>query len=140
MTNATLAHSYLVKAQSRLKALEVFLDEGDYSDVVREAQEIVELSLKAMLRYVGIEPPKYHDVGPLVMEHRERFREIASEDISRLARISRELRKERELAFYGDIDFIPTDQYSAEDAEAAKRDAGFVVAVAKRIVRGTEDR
>jgi HEPN domain-containing protein len=86
MTNATLAHSYLVKAQSRLKALEVFLDEGDYSDVVREAQEIVELSLKAMLRYVGIEPPKYHDVGPLVMEHRERFREIASEDISRLAR------------------------------------------------------
>jgi len=37
--------------------------ECSFSDVVEEAQEIVELSLKGMLRFVGIEPPKFHDVG-----------------------------------------------------------------------------
>jgi HEPN domain-containing protein len=42
------------------------LGEDDYSDVVREAQEIVELALKGMLRQIGIEPPKWHDVGQLI--------------------------------------------------------------------------
>ena len=37
MTNASLAQSYLLKAWSRLKILQVLLDEGAYSDVVREA-------------------------------------------------------------------------------------------------------
>jgi HEPN domain len=62
VTNFTLAQSYLLKARIRLKILQVLLDENAYSDVVREAQEIVELSLKGMLRQVGVEPPKWHDV------------------------------------------------------------------------------
>ncbi|MBI2914833.1 MAG: HEPN domain-containing protein [Firmicutes bacterium] len=37
------------------------MEEQSYSDVVREAQEIVELCLEGILRYVGIEPPKLHD-------------------------------------------------------------------------------
>jgi len=57
MTNVSLAQSYLIKARKRLKILPVLLDELAYSDVVREAQEIVELALKGMLRQVGIEPP-----------------------------------------------------------------------------------
>ena len=56
MTNLSLAQSYLLKARSRLKILQVLLDEGSFSDVVREAQEIVELALKGMLRQVGVEP------------------------------------------------------------------------------------
>jgi HEPN domain-containing protein len=60
MTNMDLAQSYLIKARKRLKILGVLLQEEDYSDVVREAQEIVELSLKGMLRSAGIEPPKFH--------------------------------------------------------------------------------
>src|SRR3989441_13367033 len=55
--------AYLVKAEKRLKALAVLRDEGAHSDVVREAQELVELALKGMLRAVGVEPPKFHDVG-----------------------------------------------------------------------------
>ena len=57
MTNDQLAKSYLVKAQKRLRILDVLLEEEDYSDVVREAQEVVELAQKAMLRGVGIDPP-----------------------------------------------------------------------------------
>ena len=57
MTNGSLAQSYLLKATKRLKILPVLLDEEAYSDVVREAQELVELALKGVLRQVGIEPP-----------------------------------------------------------------------------------
>lgn len=46
MTNVTLAQSYLIKAQKRMKILSILLEEQAYSDVVREAQEIVELALK----------------------------------------------------------------------------------------------
>jgi hypothetical protein len=42
MTNGGLAKSYMFKAEKRLKILSILLEEEDYSDVVREAQEIVE--------------------------------------------------------------------------------------------------
>ena len=44
MKNLSLAKSYLDKAHKRLKILPLLLGEDDYSDVVREAQEIVELA------------------------------------------------------------------------------------------------
>lgn len=53
MTNDDLARSYLRKASDRLEILDVLLRKGAYSDVVREAQELVELALKGMLRAVG---------------------------------------------------------------------------------------
>lgn len=99
----------------------------NYSDVVREAQEIVELALKGILRKTGIEPPKLHDVGPLLVEYQERFPQPIQEDVKRFAEISKWLRKEREFSFYGDIDLIPTEEYTKEDANRALDDAGFVV-------------
>jgi hypothetical protein len=57
MTNKTLAQGYRIKALKRMKILEVLLREEAYSDVVREAQEIVELALTGMLRRIGVEPP-----------------------------------------------------------------------------------
>jgi HEPN domain-containing protein len=56
VTNRSLAESYLTKSEKRLKALRVLKDEGAHSDVVREAQEIVELALKGALRAIGVEP------------------------------------------------------------------------------------
>lgn len=134
MTNNDLAQSYFKKASDRLDILDLLLKKEAYSDVIREAQEIVELSLKGMLRYVGIEPPKYHDVGPLLVEHQERFKDVTSQEIVNLARISKELRKERELAFYGDIDFIPTKEYTLKDAQEAIEGATFTVNIARRMM------
>ena len=73
MTNVTLAQSYALKSGKRLKAPAVLLEEEDYSDVVREAQEIVELALKGILRQMGIEPPKQHDVGDLLRLYASRL-------------------------------------------------------------------
>ena len=81
MTNTSLAESYLIKARVRLEVLEVYLDKEAYSDVVREAQEIVELALKGMLRQVGMEPPHWRDVGRFVGEHRGRFPGVTDADI-----------------------------------------------------------
>lgn len=71
MTNETLALSYYRKASDRLDVLNLLLKKEAYSDGVREAQECVELALKAMLRYVGVELPKIHDVGPFPYRNAE---------------------------------------------------------------------
>jgi HEPN domain-containing protein len=137
MTSKDLAQSYLRKSIDRLDVLDLLFKKGAYSDVVREAQEIVELSLKGMLRAVGIEPPKFHDVGSLIIEHKDRFKGIFLRDLKKIAKISKELRKERELAFYGDIDFIPTEEYGKNDATKAMTNASWVVDIAKKIIRKT---
>ena len=134
MTSRSLARSYLDKARVRLKALAVLRDEGGYSDVVREAQELVELALKGMLRAVGIEPPKFHDVGGLLVEHRAKFTAGVGDRLDRAAQISKRLRRERELAFYGDIDFVPTEEYTAADAARAYDDAAWIVALADEVI------
>jgi len=134
VTNQSLARSYLLKAQRRLKALAVLRDEGAHSDVVREAQELVELALKGALRSVGIEPPKFHDVGALLVAHAPKFPAETAPRLGRAAEISKRLRRERELSFYGDIDFIPTEQYSAEDARRAYDEAAFVLSLVEEIV------
>ena len=128
MTNLSLAESYLIKASKRLKILVVLLDESAYSDVVREAQEIVELALKGMLRQVGIEPPKWHDVGPILTEHRAMFPASLQAELDTLAAISLRLRKEREAAFYGDVDMLPEALYGRDAAERAFADAERVLA------------
>jgi hypothetical protein len=134
MTNDALARSYLKKATDRLDILDLLMRKGAYSDVIREAQEIVELALKGMLRFVGIEPPKYHDVGGLLLEHREKFPPHICANLDKMAKISKRLRKERELAFYGDIDFIPTEEYSQEDAREALEGASFIVENARLLM------
>lgn len=134
MTNESLAQSYLRKAENRLKVLNVFFKEKDYSDVVREAQEIVELCLKGMLRAVGIEPPKIHDVGGLLIEHKNKFHAKVASQVDKLSEISKRLRKERELAFYGDIDFIPTEEYTIGDARLAIKEAKVVVRAAQKVI------
>lgn len=136
MENLTLAKSYLQKAEVRLKVLELLVEEEAFSDVVREAQEAVELALKAILRHVGVEPPKQHDVGPLVVDYKDLLPEAVQGEVEDLARISKWLRKEREFSFYGDVDFIPTLEYSRADADKAINDARKTVAVAKIVICG----
>lgn len=134
MTNIDLARDYMIKALKRQKLLDFLFKEDDFSDVVREAQEIVELSQKAMLRQVGIDPPKWHDVGMIIIEHKEKFPEEVRESLNEIAEISRWLRKEREMAFYGDIDFIPSEEYTREDALKAIDGARKVIEVASKVV------
>jgi hypothetical protein len=101
---------------------------------VREAQELVELVLKAALRLQGIDPPRVHDVGPVLLEHTDAYPREFAELIPRLAEISRWLRRERESSLYGDVDLIPTETYRAPDGERALEDASTVLRAVQRLM------
>lgn len=134
-----LAEAYLRKAEVRLRALDFYKQNAAYSDVVREAQELVELLLKAVLRGIGVEAPKVHDVGRTLEKHCDLLPSVLRDNLGEIRRISKRLRKERELAFYGAEDFIPTEEYDLNDAELAIRDAGFVLRVVREAFRGGRD-
>ena len=119
MTNKDLSSSYITKAGKRLKILNLLLEDEAYSDVVREAQEIVELVQKAILRKIGIDPPKWHDVSDIIIENFNLIPEEYHSGLRSQISVGKWLRGERELSFYGDIDFIPTEEYSIEDAKKA---------------------
>ena len=113
-----MAREYMRQASGRLRHAREALEEGNYPYVVRRCQETVELLLKAVLRLVGIEPPKWHDVGPTLRKEANRFPQWFRNLVSRLARISRKLRREREPSMYGDEESgVPPDElYDEEDA------------------------
>ena len=136
MTNNELARSYLFKAGKRLKVLDLLLQERDFSDVIREAQEVVELAQKALLRQVGIDPPKWHEVSDILLAHEEFFPKAVRGAFEALAPVAKWLRKERELSFYGDIDFIPTEEYTKEDALRPMEGATKWVELTERLIGG----
>ena len=129
--NEALIRDYLKRAEIRLQSLEFFLEAGDYPDVIREAQEVVELLLKALLRWAGLDIPKVHDVSGVIGRHLESFPEVVRNNFSRIRFISRRLRKEGELAFYGAEDWIPLEEYTREEAEEALSWAREIYALVK---------
>ena len=136
MRNPDLARDYIDRAGIRLRALDVLFDGESWADVVRESQEIVELSLKALLRAAGVDPPRVHDVSDVLLQERDRLPDALEEDLEALIEASRSLRRDRELAFYGAEDLTPSDFYSREDAERARSSARRVVEVVDPHVAG----
>ena len=136
MHNPDLARDYLRRAEVRLEALNVLLEGESWADVVREAQEIVELTLKGLLRSCGIDPPRIHDVSGILLAERERLPGNLQDDVEVLAEASRQLRRDRELAFYGAEDLTPSGFYSEKDAVRARDCARTTVATVKPHVLG----
>ena len=120
MNNAELAGDYLRRARVRLGALDVLFDAESWADVVRESQEVVELTLKGLLRSCGVAPPRIHDVSGILLANRDRLPTDLQCSAEWLADASRHLRRDRELAFYGAEDLTPSGFYTREDARAAR--------------------
>lgn len=127
MTNVRLGRGYVDRAQGRLAFLGQLRAAGLHADVVRESQEVVELALKGLLRLVGLDPPREHDVGRFMAANRDRLPAVVVDHLDEIRRISKRLRREREISFYGDDDFNPSDEYEAEDSSEALRFAEAVV-------------
>jgi len=121
--NDELAADYVRRAGVRLRAVDVLFEAESWADVVRESQEIVELALKGLLRSVGVDPPRIHDVSDVLEAERERLPEPLQGELERLMAASKELRRDRELAFYGAEDLTPSGFYSQEDGERARESA-----------------
>ena len=134
MINLGLVQDYLERSQHRLAAIDVLYERQSWADVVRESQEVVELSLKALLRYIHIDPPRIHDVGRIVLEHRESLPEELKDLAPRMAEISKQLRRDREIAFYGSEDLTPGEFYEEADATRARDDASWLVHTVRSVV------
>lgn len=126
MFNSELAKDYIIRCKSRLKAIQCLLDERNWPDVVRESQEVVELVLKALLRQYGIDFPRIHDVSSVLENEKHRLPLTIADDLLGLGKISKSLRRDRELAFYGGEDLTPLSFYSENDAKSAYKDAKLV--------------
>lgn len=137
MRNTDLAADYLRRSTVRLRAVQVLFDGESWADVVRESQEIVELTLKGLLRSCGIDPPRVHDVSAVLLAEQERLPEALHAHVETLTDISRTLRRDRELAFYGAEDLTPSGFYSKRDAERALQAATRTVELVKPHVAGT---
>lgn len=136
MHNPELARDYVRRAVVRLAALDVLYDGESWADVVREAQETVELTLKGLLRACGIDPPRIHDVSEILLNERELLPAALRDDVEMLAEASRQLRRDRELAFYGAEDLTPSGFYAEQDARRARENARRVVEAVRPHVLG----
>ena len=135
MVNIRLAQSYLKRCKIRYEILIVLNKKRAYADVIREAQEAIELLQKALLINIGMQPPKWHDVSDILIENLKAFPEEHREEIRRLQRPAKWLRSQREIAFYGDSDFIPDESYTREDAKTALEAAKKYLEIAEEIIR-----
>ncbi|PDM26131.1 hypothetical protein CP083_05425 [Candidatus Bathyarchaeota archaeon B24-2] len=131
-----VAKSYLRQAKARLEdAKEAFL-ESNYPYAVRLSQECVELSLKAVLKAVGIEYPKIHDVSDVMFEVKDRFPEWFKAEMDFLCESSRVLVKKRELSLYGGEEafLTPEEVIDEKDAEDATARAEKTYGLCERLV------
>jgi hypothetical protein len=131
MRNQDLATDYVNRAAGRLRALDVLYEDGHWADVVREAQEVVELALKAVLRAHGVDPPRLHDVSDVLIAEKDRLPAAVTAEMDALVGISRSLRRDRELAFYGAEDLTPSGFYSKDDATRAREGARLTVKIVR---------
>lgn len=121
MTSDRLARDYLRRAQVRRRALDALLTPGGYPDVVRESQNLVELILKGVLRFVGVEPPKRHDVHRVAETVADRLTPEWRQALVELRASLDGLAADRGPAFYGDeAEGIPaSDLFGEPEARAA---------------------
>jgi hypothetical protein len=69
-------------------------------------------------------------VSQVLTEHSDRLPPAIQKNLAKITKISRTLRKDRELAFYGSEDLTPSEFYQQADADEAKGWATFIVELA----------
>ncbi len=72
----------------------------------------------------------------MILEHHMKIAGVELAAAERLAAASKWLRKEREICFYGDEQFIPTEEYTEGDSLRAMEDAAFVLNAASSVILG----
>jgi HEPN domain-containing protein len=124
-----MARGFQRRAETVLREAERLCADGAWNLVVRRCQEAVELALKGALRAAGAEIPKVHDVSAALRRHADRLHPSLRESIDVLTEASRQLREERELAFYGDEESGTEAEalFNEQDASDALARAGDVV-------------
>jgi HEPN domain-containing protein len=118
MKNFESGDRLLNDAEIYYEEMQSMYDKERWNIVVRRAQEVVELSLKGILKMMGIEYPKIHNVAPLFVKLvQEKGIKLEESMVERILIISEILAKERGPSFYSE------KIYPKKDADEAKKGA-----------------
>ncbi len=131
--NVDAAKSMIKEAGDCLEEAQRAYSRSSYNLAVRRSQEAVELALKGILRLIGVEYPKVHDVGDVFLEQMTRFSQDA-ENLKKIAEISKRLAKDREPSFY--MERI----YSEVTAKEAVGSARFVYEYVDKLLGSVENK
>lgn len=136
MNTRVMAGDYLKRAGRCLREARSAFTEGDYPITVRRSQECVELSLKSVLRALGIEYPREHEVSGALGLAGKKLPVWFAAEIPRLIAISKDLSKKRGPALYGyEEELIPASElFGQGDAEVALAAAEEVFQLCERVV------
>ena len=131
-----MAVGFLRQAERRQKSAKAALEETDFAYVVRQCQEGIELALKAVLIYTGIDFPKWHDVGPILISEKELLKFWSEEILQKFASYSRQLSNDRARSMYGDEDLLlaPENLFFRHDAGEALANLGEILEKVKEII------
>jgi HEPN domain-containing protein len=118
--NFELGNRLLNEAREYYEEMLRAYERESWNVVVRRAQEVVELSLKGLLKMMGIEYPKEHDVGDVFeWACKEKRIEVEIETLDRTKRISSRLARDRAPAFY--MERFYTEEQAKETKEGAQQ-------------------
>lgn len=141
LNNITLANDYLNESKLRIETAENALIKKACAYCIRQSQEAAELSLKAALRIIGVDFPKWHDVGEILLREKEKFPNEFQEHVPNMALISAALTKKREPAMYGDeLSAMPPSKiFNEKDADDALKNAKFCYSHVEGLIKSLNE-
>lgn len=131
MTNVRLAEAFLDRAKERLDSLAALRQEADFSDIIREARDIVALCFRGMLRVVGIEVSRWRDPGDVLFESMMRLPVEVRGHRERLIEVYRDLNRERNEALPDEGGHL-VEKVLMADADRAMTEAAWVVSLTQQ--------
>lgn len=136
MNTRLMALDYIKRARRCLKEAQNALADDDSPMAVRRGQECVELGLKAVLRRLGVEYPKKHDVSDALEYIAGQVPTWFAARIPAFAALSSKLARERGPAMYGyEAELVPASQlFTRADAEERVAAVGQVFAACERLI------
>ncbi len=130
MNNTDLNGRLILEAQMIMGEAKRAFDSEAWNLVVRRSQEVVELSLKGLLKLMGVESPKTYDVGDTFAKIcAEKKIAIESGILAEIQQISHQLARDRAPAFYME------KEYTREQASRALRSAKRVLTEAEEMTK-----
>ncbi len=137
MNNIKMAEALFKDALDRLLEAGENLKNDRYHRTVRLCAESVELGLKALFYYLGIDFPKEHDVGKFFDSVPEVRNVLTISGRRKIRKINRDLAKHRITSFYGDPSGIPPSAiFSKKQAEEAIDGCRYVLETVTKITQG----
>lgn len=125
MKNIDVAKAFIKDAEIILEEAKESFKKRHFHRTVRKCQESVELALKGLLRLKGIEYPKSHKIGKVLIETLKGELDMGS--LQKAADIADQLAIDREPSFYGSEDVPAEELFDEEDARDSMENANFVI-------------